>query len=229
MESSSVPTQPHLPSPGVLGTLAALSLIVLGLTVAVLVHPGPLGPDASMLQWFIDHRNGTATVFAKGISALGDTATMTVLGVVVCAGLAWWRHWETAFFVGFTALGAGALVFFGKLLIARPRPPLIDRMVVETNHSYPSGHALGSTVVVGVVVAAVLLPLLHGIWRSLVLAVTVLFAAGVGVSRLYLGVHWPTDVLAGWIFGALWLSLCFHFRPVIAERAHAVLSKVAPD
>lgn len=228
MESPTVPTRPHVPHPIVLGTLLALSAIVALLTFAVQVHPGPLGPDSSLMQWFIDHRNGTATVFAKSVSALGDTATMTMLGVVACAGLAWRRQWETAVFVGFTALGAGALVFFGKLLIGRPRPPLIDRMVVEINHSYPSGHALGSTVVVGVVVA-VLLPLLRGLWRTLLVTGTVLFVVGVGVSRLYLGVHWPTDIVAGWIFGLIWLSMCFSFRPVLAEHARSTLSKVAPD
>ncbi|WP_067563555.1 phosphatase PAP2 family protein [Nocardia acidivorans] len=224
-----MPKRPRVPHPVLLSTLLTLGAIVVVLTFAVQVHPGPIGPDASLLRWFIDHRSGAATAFAKVISELGGTATMTVLGVAACSALAWRRQWETAVFVGFTALGSGALVFFGKLLIGRPRPPLIDRMVVETNYSYPSGHALGSAVVVGVVVAAVLLPLLRGVWRMLLVAVTVLFLLGVGVSRLYLGVHWPTDIVAGWIFGVLWLGLCFSFRPVLAEHAHAMLTKVTPD
>ncbi|MFF2550237.1 phosphatase PAP2 family protein [Nocardia sp. NPDC058058] len=228
MESPAVSARPNPPRPAVLGILAALGLGMLVLTIAVVAHPDPLGPDASWMRWFVEHRNGTATAFAKGISAVGDTATMTMLGVVTCVLLAWRRHWETAVFVAFTALGSGAIVFFGKLLIGRPRPPLVDRLVVETNHSYPSGHALGSTVVVGVVVA-LLVPLLHGLWRYLLVTLTVLFVLGVGVSRLYLGVHWPTDVLAGWVFGILWLSLCFTYRPVLAERSRAVLARATRD
>ncbi|MFB8000735.1 phosphatase PAP2 family protein [Nocardia sp. NPDC056000] len=226
MESSAVFTRPKPPRPAALGVLIALGLAVLALTIAVLAHPDPLGPDASWMRWFVEHRGDTATSLAKGISMLGGTAAMTLLAAVAYAVLLWGRRWETAVFVAITGLGAAALVYFGKLLIARPRPPLADRLVIETNHSYPSGHALGSIVVVGVV-ALLAARVLHGVWRALLLTVAALFVVGVGVSRIYLGVHWPTDVFAGWVFGILWLSLCFTFEPVLAERCRAVLARAA--
>lgn len=219
--------RPKPPRPVLLGVLLVLGSTVLGVTIAVLAHPDPLGPDASWMRWFVQHRGGTATSLAKGISMLGGTAAMTLLASVAYAVSLWRRQWETAIFIAITGLGAAALVYFGKLLIARPRPPLADRLVVQTNHSYPSGHALGSIVVVGMV-ALLAAALLHGVWRALLLTVAALFVAGVGVSRVYLGVHWPTDVFAGWVFGILWLSVCFTFRPVLAARSRAVLGRGAP-
>lgn len=219
-------SRPSLPSPAVLATLVISSVLAIALTVAVLVHPDPLGPDAGWLQWFVDHRDGTMTAIFKVISAMGDTTTMGLVAVAACGLLAWRKLWETAAFVGFTALGTGVLIFGAKLLIGRDRPPVVDHLVVETNHSYPSGHTMGATAIVGVLVALVL-PLLRGIWRSLLVAIAAFFVLAVAASRLYLGVHWPTDVLAGWIFGTLWLTLCLTFRPTLTDGYRVVLTKVA--
>ncbi|WP_157390979.1 phosphatase PAP2 family protein [Nocardia terrae] len=202
-----------LPRTGVLLTLAsAVALVVL--TCVVAPHNGPVGPDSSWLQWFIDQRTAAWTKLAKAISTAGDTTSVAIYSILACVVLAWRKYWEQAVLIAIAAAGAGALTFFGKLLIARDRPPVIDHLVTETNHSYPSGHALGSTVVAGILVA-VALPY----WRKSIgiLAITIatLFVLAVGLSRLYLGVHWPTDVLAGWLLGSCWLTFCLTLRPHI--------------
>ncbi|MGW4350541.1 phosphatase PAP2 family protein [Nocardia sp. NPDC004582] len=192
---------------------ATLAAVILALTCAVVWADGPAGPDARWLQWFIDHRTDAWTTVAKAVSAAGDTTTVAVYSVVACAVLAWRKHLDDAVLVAVTAIGAGVLVFFGKLLIGRDRPPVVDHLVTETNHSYPSGHALGSTVVIGVLVA-VALPALRRVTRVIVSALAIVFILAVGISRLYLGVHWPSDVLAGWLIGACWLTICLTFRPL---------------
>ncbi|MFF0607877.1 phosphatase PAP2 family protein [Nocardia tengchongensis] len=204
---------------------SALAAVILVLTCAVVWADGPAGPDAGWLQWFVDHRTGTWTTVAKAVSAAGDTTTVAVYSTLACAVLAWRKHWDDAVLVAVTALGAGLLVFFGKLLIGRDRPPVVDHLVTETNHSYPSGHALGSTVVIGILVA-VALPALRGLTRAIAVALAILFVLAVGISRLYLGVHWPTDILAGWLIGACWLTICLTLRPfthLVTDRLPARL------
>ncbi|MCU1646915.1 MAG: Undecaprenyl-diphosphate phosphatase [Nocardia sp.] len=213
-----------LPQPAALVAMLTLSVLTLALTLAVIAHPDPLGPDARWLQWFIDHRSDTLTSIAKVISALGDTTTMGILAVLVCVLLAWRRQWETAIFLGIAALGAGVLTFAGKQFIGRDRPPVVDHLVTETNHSYPSGHTLGSTVVVATLVALAL-PLVHGLRRVLLVVVAGCFVLAVGFSRLYLGVHWPTDILGGLLFGALWLTICFTLLRPVAVRGAALVPK----
>ncbi|MET9493069.1 phosphatase PAP2 family protein [Nocardia sp. NPDC006630] len=219
-------TSPRAPlsRPAALGALLTLAALTLALTLAVITHPDPLGPDARWLQWFIDHRSGTLTSIAKVISALGDTTTMGILAALICGVLTGRRQWEAAIFFGLTALGAGVLTFAGKLLIGRDRPPVVDHLVTETNHSYPSGHTLGSVVIVGALVALIL-PLLHGLWRTLLVVVAGCFVLAVGLSRLYLGVHWPTDILGGLLIGALWLTICFTLLRPVAVRGAALVPK----
>ncbi|GAB0106417.1 hypothetical protein JMUB6875_54010 [Nocardia sp. JMUB6875] len=196
---------------GVLVTLA-LTAAILVLTCVVLWYNGPAGPDSPWLQWFIDHRTETWTTVAKGVSTAGDTISVTIYSTLAVVLLAWRRYWEQAILIAIAALGAGALTYFGKLLIGRDRPPVIDHLVTETNHSYPSGHALGSTVVIGILMA-VALPVWGRATRVAAVVLATVFVIAVGLSRLYLGVHWPTDVLAGWLVGLCWISFCLTVLP----------------
>ena len=191
----------------------AMAAVIGVLTCFVAWANGPAGPDSSWLQWFIEQRTHTWTVLAEAVSAAGDTTSVAIYSMLACVVLAWRKYWDRAVLVAVAAAGAGVLVFFGKLLIGRDRPPVIDHLVSESNHSYPSGHALGAAVVVGILAAVLLPALAHRVIRVLVIAVASLFVVAVGLSRLYLGVHWPTDVLAGWLIGASWLSLCLSLRP----------------
>jgi len=98
--------------------------------------------------------------------------------------------------------GATALNVIAKLLFQRARPTLWISAVHETNYSFPSGHAMGSMAVV----AALLILLWHTPWRWAMLAIGVFFVAAVGLSRVYLGVHYPSDIFAGWCAALAWVT-----------------------
>lgn len=145
----------------------------------------------------------------RDVTALGSTTVLTLVVLVTASFLALRRRWRSALLVlAATTLGALAVTLV-KALIARSRPDLVGRLMEEASHSFPSGHAANSAIVY-LTVAALLFPVVRG-WRmrGFVLAVAMLLVGLIGISRVYLGVHWPSDVLAGWAFGSGWALLCW--------------------
>ncbi|MDH4384450.1 MAG: phosphatase PAP2 family protein [Caulobacter sp.] len=145
----------------------------------------------------------------RDVTSLGS---ITVLGLIVLltAGLfASLRHGREALVLLLASLGGMAISQGLKAVFARSRPEEALRLVEVTNASFPSGHAMLSAVVyltLGVLVAR-FSPRRRV--KAFALTVAVLLALLVGISRIYLGVHWPTDVLAGWSVGAAWAMACW--------------------
>jgi membrane-associated phospholipid phosphatase len=189
------------------GGVTALVLAQAAVVDGVADSAGPGALDRSVLGWFLAARSPAVTLLMRAVSTAGGTAGMAVLALTG-AGLLWRaRRRAAAAVVIVAAAGAGILVEGFKHLYGRSRPPVEDRLTTEGTFSLPSGHALGSMVVLGVLAAVVVLV---GRRAAKVGAVT-LAAAGIaviGVSRLYLGVHWVTDVLTGWLLGGAWLTAC---------------------
>ncbi|MFD5271860.1 phosphatase PAP2 family protein [Streptomyces sp. NPDC058335] len=137
-----------------------------------------------------------------------DPLTMRLLCAVVAVWLVWRRAawWTAAWLVTVSAVGT-VLQQGLKAALGRERPVWTDPVDSAHYAAYPSGHALTATVVLGL-----LLWLLHrhgagaALWRTAV-AVAVVSVVGVGLTRVWLGVHWPTDVLGGWLMGAMLVSL----------------------
>ncbi|MFD4462689.1 phosphatase PAP2 family protein [Nocardia sp. NPDC058480] len=186
--------------------IATAAVLITALTWQV--TSGISGMDTGVLDWMIAHRGEPLTSIAAVITDLGDTLSMAILAALAVGWFVLRRNLPVATLVAITSLGAGVLVWVIKRLVGRNRPPETSRMVFEPSLSYPSGHTLGSTVVVGIV-AIVLIPQITKHWvRMAATVLAVVFPVAVGLSRIYLGVHWTTDVLAGWIIGLLWLVLC---------------------
>jgi undecaprenyl-diphosphatase len=93
-----------------------------------------------------------------------------------------------------------------KLLFGRARPALWDRIIHVGLHSFPSGHAMVSIVIYGFI--GYILAKQFPQWRGRIFALTFVLIVAIGFSRLYLGVHWPTDVVAGYAAGLVWLIAC---------------------
>jgi undecaprenyl-diphosphatase len=167
--------------------------------------------DGALLSWMRETMGdvpGLRTVMLD-LTALGDF-TVLVLVVVAAAGLLLvLREYRLALFLVGETLAGALLVWLLKDVFGRPRPTVVEHWTVFGNASYPSGHAANSAIIY--LSLAVLLAgrLPSPASRIYALAVAMLLSFGVGVSRMFLGVHWPSDVLAGWAFGAGWATLCW--------------------
>lgn len=156
----------------------------------------PLGPP-----WFEET--------AADLTALGGYPIITVAVLVVTGVLMIQRYHAAVVFLLGAIIGGSLVSSLLKLLFARPRPDLVDHMDQVFTSSFPSAHAMVSTVV-WLTLAAITVRFVdrHRV-RIFVLICAILIALIVGVSRIYLGVHWPSDVLAGWCVGTSWAALCW--------------------
>jgi undecaprenyl-diphosphatase len=143
-----------------------------------------------------------------GFTQLGGTVGMPVLATLaVLAMVAAWRSWTPVVLVVIAAAGSLAMTTTGKELVGRVRPP--QSLAVppyEESPSFPSGHTLNTTVIVGVLVYLLLRRLEGAAARAAVVAAGVVFVVAMGLSRVYLGHHWLTDVVVGWSLGLAWLA-----------------------
>ena len=147
----------------------------------------------------------------RDFTALGGVAVLTTVTVLVVGFLALTRKRHAAWMVTFSVIGGIALSNLLKWAFARPRPDLVPHATVVYSQSFPSGHAMLSAVVyltLGALLARTEADVRVKIYLLSAACVLTLI---VGISRVYLGVHWPTDVLAGWAVGAGWALLCWLF------------------
>ena len=154
-----------------------------------------------------------------GITFLGEPSFLLIICLGVGSWLLYRRQRSAATTLAIAGIGAIGLNFLLKNLFARTRPLLWQRIVDVTNYSFPSGHAMISLVIYGML-GYLLATRFKRWWRS-IFTVTILLIAAIGFSRLYLGVHWPTDVLAGYAAGLVWLVACILSLEVWRERGAA--------
>lgn len=163
--------------------------------------------DRDIHQWFFDVRRPWLVDVMRLVSDLIDWTGALILVVVVSVLALRIGHRREAVFMVLTAAGAYALSTALKEVVGRVRPDVIYQAVLIDSPSFPSGHALHSVAFYGA--AAFLVNRWTGEAKARFLAGFVVFMALLtGVSRLYLGVHWPTDVLGGWLLGVCWFVFC---------------------
>lgn len=133
-------------------------------------------------------------------SDLGFAWGVIPAGVLIFAGLVLLGHVRRAVFFGLAVGGSALLNLAAKAVFARERPDLWLSIAPETTFSFPSGHAMGSATLA----AAVVLLVWRTAWRWPALLAGMAFTAWVGASRVYLGVHFPSDILAGWAAAVGW-------------------------
>lgn len=160
-------------------------------------------------------------VMFADITSLGSATALTLVTLVVVGYLLIARSYAAAGLVLASVAGGQILSSLLKNLFARPRPDLVDHLVNVHTLSFPSGHAMLSAatyLTLGALLARTQSVLAV---RGYILAVAVTLTLLIGVSRVYLGVHYPTDVAAGWCAGAVWAMACWLVASRLGRRTQA--------
>ncbi|GAA1712531.1 phosphatase PAP2 family protein [Streptomyces yatensis] len=195
---------------GLAGGAGLASWVAFGaLSMVVICHDGaPLLMDHGLLAWSMGHRPEVAVALARGLTATGTGVTPYVL--VAVAGVVVGRTLPRRLLAaasGLACLGAGQALRYGVMTsIARARPPHTDWDTHASGWSFPSGHATTAALTAGLVILAIWVRAPRG--RVPVCLVVGCWGALVGLTRVYLGVHWFTDVIGGWLFAIGWLGVC---------------------
>lgn len=191
------------------GFVALLALgIVSGRALDAATGSGGSAWERSVVDWFVARRGAGLTDAVKAVQFIGRSELLLVFvavgGVLLAVGPR-----RVGAFLLVACFGAEMLVDLLKPAVDRVRPPAALWLETTGRGAYPSGHALISTTltIAAVAAGAALLHRRVPTWGWCVAAVVPLV---VGVSRVYLGVHWPADVLIGWLLGGLWVALVIH-------------------
>jgi undecaprenyl-diphosphatase len=206
---------------GLLISLVALWLFG-GVTEDVIHHDPLTELDLDIVAWFRAHSTPALDQVGLIISLIGSPVAMAILGVAVALVLAVRRRW--ILLSGWVAVfaGGGVLDWGLKQVIQRPRPTGASAFLNGESFSFPSGHAMGSLFGYGML-AYLLLRFLAKSWRQrlTIIVVTTILVVSIGLSRLYLGVHYFSDVVAGYAAGLVWLAACISGVEItLGRRGH---------
>jgi undecaprenyl-diphosphatase len=217
----------------VLGVGAAFlaSFLVSRVYDAVTERDGVAALDVPLLHAAMRLRSPAVDAVAAGVAYLFGPVGMPLMAVAAILVLSLRRRSLTPLIL-IAAAGIGSLLMTiaGKDIIGRHRPLMVDAVPpYETSPSFPSGHTLNATVIAGVVGYLIWLRR-HAIAAKVAsIAVPILIAVVVGLTRILLGAHWFTDVLAGWLLGAAWLALVVTaHRLYLTARRHGAPAGPAP-
>jgi undecaprenyl-diphosphatase len=193
------------------GALVALALSFVASRVydAVTESEGIAGLDQPILQAAIQARSPVLDVIVTGYTDIAGPIGMPIIAVAAILILSLRRRsWTPAILIASAGVGSLIMTITGKDVIARVRPPLADAVPpYEYSASFPSGHTLNAVAVVGTIGYLLILRQTSTTARALTVTGAVVFALTIGFSRVFLGHHWFTDVVAAWLLGAAWLAL----------------------
>ncbi|HEY2054969.1 MAG TPA: bifunctional DedA family/phosphatase PAP2 family protein [Solirubrobacterales bacterium] len=201
-----------------MAVLAVALFVLIAYIVVIEGNPGPTTGDETAIEVAEAIRGGFLTTFAKIVTFLGSGAFIWPLTVLCAAALASRRRWTEALVL----LAAMVLIQVGfteiKTWVDRPRPP--DRLVATHGSSFPSGHAAHSVIYVWLA-TTIVVRLRPGMARAtLVVVAGFVLTALVGLSRVYLNVHYLSDVSSGWALGAAAFSICAAIGLVVSQLRH---------
>jgi membrane-associated phospholipid phosphatase len=188
-------------------------MVSLGYVVTDLLPSTAIGRwDADVPRRLLEYRQHDEVSESKMITTLSATPTivvLTVLAAIVCR----WRfgRWREALVVIFAVAGETAIFMTTTMLIDRPRPNVLHLDVAPPTSSFPSGHTAAAVCFYGSIAAIVIW---HSTKRWISIAAVMVCAAvplTIAVSRVYRGMHYPTDVMAGGLLGALWLTVVIFY------------------
>jgi len=166
------------------------------------------GADQDVASWFHAHLTQTFATFLHALTELGSGAWIGIVLFCMVLFFVWKRHWPSLVTMIVAVPGGMLLNELVKVLVHRQRPFLEGPFVDWSGYSFASGHTIGATLLYGQL-ALLLIPAMKGRhWRALTMFAATILVVLVGFSRIALGAHYLTDVLAAIIFGIFWLAFC---------------------
>lgn len=203
------------------GVLLGLFVVLAGLTMAKAFKSGDQSIDDSLNRFAL--KNSGITSLAKVFADLGQPTVALGVGLLAAVAFYLLKLRNSAYFAAASVIGAYGIATVAKKAVDRKRPvwDAAHTLVTETGKSFPSGHSVGTTALVAVLILAAVPLLAAAALRRVLVVLLVLFAAGMVVSRPILGVHFPTDVLAGAFLGVGWTLVCASVLRPWQDRASA--------
>ena len=193
----------------IMSLLSVFSIATILLTLlAVLVTTGRTSAtDSSILLWIYEHSTAQLDAFFLFVTNLGGVVAITSVSLLLLAFLIFTKRFFKATLLVAGVGGVAAINFLLKIIFERPRPDLWNWLITETQFSFPSGHASASSALA----LCIVVMLWNTKWRVLSIVLAGVYILVIGVSRLYLGVHFPTDIIGGWLVSLAVVSLATVF------------------
>ncbi|MEO6109954.1 MAG: phosphatase PAP2 family protein [Candidatus Saccharimonadales bacterium] len=176
--------------------------------------------DTQILYWIHNFSTPFLDALFVCVTTIAGPIYLMFITIAILAFLLYKKKRLNALLVFFGVGGATAANFILKLIFHRDRPALWHRLVVETDFSFPSGHSMISMALI----ASVIIMLWNTRWRLTSLIVGTFVLLMIGASRLYLGVHYPTDVVAGWSIGLAWVIIV-----LFIVRKLSIRKRISPN
>ncbi len=214
MSTRPLPTRPRLASL----RWAALMLAGLSCLALAVSASATVAHLDSITSWAVHaHVVESVIVLSYAVTALGATKAVLLLSAVAVAGLAALRHWSAAAALALSVLGTQAAVAIVKGIVSRPRPAANESLADAGGWSFPSGHS-ATSIALFATLAIVVGRHCDGPVRLALLVILGALIAAVGLSRVYLGAHYPTDVLGGWLLGGSLVVGCWALASRLPSR-----------
>lgn len=174
--------------------------------------------DQRVALWFHQHVTPAMTRAAEVITCFGSVAWLTFISAALAVFFIWRRLWLNLLVLALTMLGGSILNVLLKHFFHRQRPVLENPLVTLSSYGFPSGHTMGATMFYGLLALFAAKTLRTGRARAICFIAACVFALLIGLSRIYLGAHFPSDVIGAFAAGILWLTVCWTAVEVLRHR-----------
>lgn len=211
--------------------LGVVFLAMVFLSLAAAIGPEPTRFDTLVADLLTRDADSSAlsTAFWQDVTVLGSASLVTLVVVMVLGYLVLARHHRTALVVGACVLLAATSSYVLKGVFERPRPGALQTLIALDTYSFPSGHSVIAATVYPVLAALVARVVKGHRLKAYVLGSGVFLMVLTGVSRIHLGVHHATDVLAGWAVGLAWALFAWSLLPRLQESGLVEAAPVAEE
>jgi len=218
--------QDRLSPEGYLGLHLTIGLVLIvvgswlfgGITEDIIHHDPLVDVDIAISQFLAAHTEPKFTSAMLLVSLAGSPLTVLLLSLVLAAYFAWQRRWYEVSLLVVAVGGAEILDLLLKLIVARQRPTLLNPLLTLPDYSFPSGHAMGSMAFYGLLAYLIIRRVPLWRWRVAAAMIASVLILLIGFSRMYLGVHYFSDVLGGYAAGFVWLVITITGVETVVRR-----------